>query len=129
MRQNVVINGCETIIEIPSDEVISPVIYSGSDEDYTIDYGNGLRELGGIVQIECTEVISGIIEGHKLIKLPFTNTFDFQATAMNVVDIPNSLTSESAFITKVENGYTIYATARATNTKTIPVKWSAKGVI
>lgn len=40
----------------------SPVYYSGSDEDYSIDYGNGLRELGGIVQIECTRVTSGIIE-------------------------------------------------------------------
>lgn len=63
MRQKVIINGYETIIEIPSNEVASPVYYSGSDEDYSIDYGNGLRELGGIVQIECTEVTSGIIEG------------------------------------------------------------------
>lgn len=47
---------------------------------------------------------------------------------MNVVDTPNNLLVNQ-LITKVENGYTIYATARATNTKTIPVKWSASNLI
>lgn len=105
------------------------VTYTGSDEEYSIDYGNGLKELGGIAQVACTEVTSGIIEGTKVIELPFTNTLDFQATAMNVADSPNVITGESVFITKVSNGYKLYATAKATQSTTIPVKWTAKGVI
>lgn len=127
MQQIVNINGYETVIEIPEGQVLSPVKHSGNKSDFRINYGNGLVKVGGIVEIECNEVTSGIIEGTKVIELPFGTTYDFQATAMNVIDAPSVITGESAFITEVRNGYKIYATAKSTQSKTIPVKWSAEG--
>lgn len=122
------INGYETVIELTS-EIPSAVSHSGSKENYAIEYGNGLKEIGGIVQVQCAEVTAGVVEGTFIVKLPFTTTYDFQATAMNVADLPTNITGESVFIAEVSNGYKVYATAKANRSKTIPVKWSAKGLL
>lgn len=129
MRQLVNINGFETYIDIPESEVISPVRAEGDKTNYTIRYGNNVVEVGGIVTVEAGIVTDGIVEGTKNIPLPFRQVLDFQATAMNVISDPASLTGESCFITEIEGGFKVYATAKSTETRQIPVKWSAKGII
>lgn len=104
-------------------------LITGDKNNYRINYGNGLVEMGGIVQIECSVVTTGVVEGTHVVELPFSNLLHFDAVAMNVVDSPDSITGEDAFVTDVTNGFKIYATAKATSTHTIPVKWIAKGVM
>lgn len=129
MQQVVNINGYETVIEIPEGQVLSPVTYSGDNSNFRIDYGNGLVKVGGIVAIECNSVTPQLIEGVKVMELPFSQVYDFQATAMNVSDSPDNIAGEGAFITEQSGVYKIYAHAKATSTHTIRVKWSAEGYI
>lgn len=124
----IIINGIPTPVTFPR-EALSEVRTFGSKDDYRIEYGNGLVELGGIVNVQANTVKEGIIEGTYDVELPFNTTYDFQATAMNVTSDASILTSENAFITEISNGYKIYATAASNQSKTISVKWSAKGVI
>ena len=92
MQQVVNINGYETVIEIPESQVLSPVRVKGDQSNYEIEYGNGLKELGGIVEVQATAVKAGVIEGVQRIELPFFKTLDFQVTAINVSASPAVLT-------------------------------------
>lgn len=119
MKQLVNINGYDTIINVPEDQVLSSIKYFGSKEDYSINYGNNLLEHGGIINITVTNG-----EGSKTVKLPFT-VLDFQATA---IDNNTGSIQESCHIEFV-NDNTVRVYGRATSNVTIKVKWSAKGVI
>lgn len=128
MRQLVVINGYETVIEIPMEEVLSPVKVQGDQSHYEIEYGNGLKEVGGIVEVQATTAKEGVIEGVQRVELPFHRTLDFQVTAINVSASPAVLTGEFAFARLDENTLVVYGTANASEPKTIQVKWTAKGI-
>ena len=128
MRQVVFINGYETVIEIPEGEVLSLVKVQGDQSHYEIEYGNGLKEVGGIVEVQATAAKEGVIEGVQRIKLPFYKTLDFQVTAINVSASPAVLTGEFAFARLDENTLVVYGTANASEPKTIQVKWTAKGI-
>lgn len=128
MKQVVIINGYETVIEIPESQVLSPVKAQGDQSHYEIEYGNGLKEVGGIVEVQATSVRDGVVEGVQRVELPFYKTLDFQVTAINVSASPAVLTGEFAFAHLDENTLVVYGTANASEPKTIQVKWTAKGI-
>lgn len=128
MKQVVNINGYETVIEIPAGEMLSPIKVQGDQSNYEIEYGNGLKEVGGIVEVQATTVKDGVIEGVQRVELPFYNTLDFQVTAINVTASPAELTGEFAFARLENNTLVVYGTANANEPKTIQVKWTAKGL-
>ena len=128
MQQVVNINGYETVIEIKETDVISPVKVQGDQSHYAIEYGNGLKEVGGIVEVQATTAKEGVIEGVQRVELPFVKTLDFQVTAINVSASPAVLTGEFAFARLDENTLVVYGTANASEPKTIQVKWTAKGI-
>lgn len=128
MKQVVNINGYETVIEIPESQVLSPVKVQGDQSHYEIEYGNGLKEVGGIVEVQATTAKEGVIEGVQRVELPFVKTLDFQVTAINVSASPAVLTGEFAFARLDENTLVVYGTANASEPKTIQVKWTAKGI-
>lgn len=129
MKQVVIINGYETVIEIPESQVLSPVKAQGDQSNYEIEYGNRLKEVGGIVEVQATSVKEGVIEGVKRVELPFYKTLDFQVTALNVSASPAVLTGEFAFARLDGKALVVYGTANASEPKTIQVKWTAKGLI
>ena len=122
MKQVVNINGYETVIEIKEEDVLSPVKVQGDQSHYEIEYGNGLKEVGGIVEVQATTVKEGVIEGVQRVELPFVKTLDFQVTAINVSASPAVLTGEFAFARLDENTLVVYGTANASEPKTIQVK-------
>ena len=128
MKQVVNINGYETVIEIKEEDVLSPVKVQGDQSHYEIEYGNGLKEIGGIVEVQATSAKEGVIEGVQRVELPFHKTLDFQVTAINVSASPAVLTGEFAFARLDENTLVVYGTANASEPKTIQVKWTAKGI-
>ena len=128
MKQVVNINGYETVIEIKEEDVLSPVKVQGDQSHYEIEYGNGLKEVGGIVEVQATTAKKGVIEGVQRVELPFVKTLDFQVTAINVSASPAVLTGEFAFARLDENTLVVYGTANASEPKTIQVKWTAKGI-
>ena len=128
MKQVVNINGYETVIEIPEVEMLSPVKVQGDQSNYEIEYGNGLKEIGGVVEVQATSVKDGVIEGVQRVELPFYKTLDFQVTAINVTASPEELTGEFAFARLDNNTLVVYGTANANEPKTIQVKWTAKGL-
>lgn len=128
MKQVVIINGYETVIEIPDGQVLSPVKVQGDQSHYEIEYGNGLKEVGGIVEVQATSAKEGVIEGVQRVELPFHKTLDFQVTAINVSASPAVLTGEFAFARLDGNTLVVYGTANASEPKTIQVKWTAKGI-
>ena len=129
MKQVVNINGYETVIEIPAGESISPIKVQGDQSHYEIEYGNGLKEVGGIVEVQATTVKDGVIEGVQRVELPFYNTLDYQVTAINVTASPTELTGEFAFARLDNNTLVVYGTANSNEPKTIQVKWTAKGIV
>ena len=128
MKQVVNINDYETVIEIPEGEMLSPIKVQGDQSNYEIEYGNGLKEVGGIVEVQATSVKEGVIEGVQRVELPFYKTLDFQVTAINVTASPEELTGEFAFARLDNNTLVVYGTANANEPKTIQVKWTAKGL-
>ena len=128
MQQIVYINGYKTRIEIPENQVLSPVKVQGDQSNYEIEYGNGLKEVGGIVEVQATSAKEGVIEGVQRVELPFYKTLDYQVTAINVSASPAVLTGEFAFARLDENTLVVYGTANSNETKTIQVKWTAKGL-
>lgn len=128
MRQIVIINGYETVIEIPDGQVLSPVKVQGDQSNYEIEYGNGLKEVGGIVEVQATSVRDGVVEGVQRVELPFYKTLDFQVTALNVSASPAVLTGEFAFARLDDKVLVVYGTANSNEAKTIQVKWTAKGI-
>lgn len=129
MQQVVFINGYETVIEIPDGQVLSPVKVQGNQSNYAIEYGNGLKEVGGVVEVQATSVRDGVIEGVQRVELPFYKTLDFQVTALNVSASPAVLTGEFAFARMDGNVLVVYGTANSNEAKAIQVKWTAKGIV
>lgn len=128
MQQVVNINGYETVIEIPESQMLSPVKVQGDQSHYEIEYGNGLKEVGGIVEVQATTAKEGVIEGVQRVELPFVKTLDFQVTAINVSASPAVLTGEFAFARLDDKVLVVYGTANSNEAKTIQVKWTAKGI-
>lgn len=129
MQQVVFINGYETVIEIPDGQVLSTVKTQGDQSHYEIEYGNGLKEVGGVVEVQATSVRDGVIEGVQRVELPFYKTLDFQVTALNVSASPAVLTGEFAFARMDGNVLVVYGTANSNEAKAIQVKWTAKGIV
>lgn len=129
MQQVVFINGYETVIEIPDRQVLSPVKVQGDQSNYEIEYGNGLKEVGGVVEVQATSVRDGVIEGVQRVELPLARTLDFQVTAINVSASPAVLTGEFAFARLDGNVLVVYGTANSNEAKAIQVKWTAKGIV
>ena len=128
MKHVVNINGYETVIDIKAEDVLSPVKVQGDQSHYEIEYGNGLKEVGGIVEVQATTVKEGVIEGVQRVELPFVKTLDFQVTAINVSASSAVLTCEFAFAPLDEKTLFVYGSANASEPKTIQVKWTAKGI-
>lgn len=128
MQQVAIINGYETVIEIKEEDVLSPVKVQGDQSHYEIEYGNGLKEVGGIVEVQATSIKEGVIEGVQRVELPLHRTLDFQVTAINVSASPAVLTGEFAFARLDDKVLVVYGTANSNEAKTIQVKWTAKGI-
>lgn len=129
MQQVVLINGYETVIEIPENQEISTVKAQGDQSHYEIDYGNGLKEVGGVVEVQAASVRDGVIEGVQRVELPFYKTLDFQVTALNISASPAVLTGEFAFARLDGNILVVYGTANSNEDKALQVKWTAKGIV
>lgn len=129
MQQVVFINGYETVIEIPDEQVLSTVKAQGDQSHYEIDYGNGLKEVGGVIEVQAASVRDGVIEGVQRVELPFYKTLDFQVTAINISASPAVLTGEFAFARLDGNILVVYGTANSNEDKAIQVKWTAKGIV
>lgn len=129
MQQVVLINGYETVIEIPEYQGISTVKVQGDQSRYEIDYGNGLKGVGGVVEVQAASVRDGVIEGVQRVELPFYKTLDFQVTAINISASPAVLTGEFAFARLDGNILVVYGTANSNEDKAIQVKWTAKGIV
>lgn len=129
MQQVVFINGYETVIEIPDGQVLSTVKVQGDQSNYAIEYGNGLKEVGGVVEVQATSVRDGVVEGVQRVELPFARTLDFQVTALNVSASPAVLTGEFAFARLDDKVLVVYGTANSNEAKAIQVKWTAKGIV
>ena len=108
--------------------MLCPVKVQGDQSHYEIEYGSGLKEVGGIVEVQATTAKEGVIEGVQRVELPFVKTLDFQVTAINVSASPAVLTGEFAFARLDDNTLVVYGTANASEPKTIQVKWTAKGI-
>lgn len=129
MQQVVLINGYETVIEIPENQEISTVKAQGDQNHYEIEYGNGLKEVGGVVEVQAASVRDGVVEGVQRVELPFYKTLDFQVTAINISASPAVLTGEFAFARLDGNVLVVYGTANSNEAKAIQVKWTAKGIV
>lgn len=99
----------------------------GDANSYTINYLNGVVEVGGIKQVQANPVTSGIIEGVVSIPLPLSTVLNAQATAMNVTEAPGTLNGERAHIAVEGTTLKVYVSANANSSATIPVSWTVKG--
>lgn len=130
MKQQLIeINGVETPVGIPDDQVLSPVETSGDKSNFRIDYGNGLTKVGGVVRVSATPVTDGVIEGVHNIVTPFAKLLNYTAVAMNVPEPASVVSGENVFVADTDTGFRIYATAKAAAAKTIQVRWSAEGIM
>lgn len=123
------INGYLTPIEIEDSQLnhLSVVSVEGDKTAYRIEYGHGLVEAGGTVEITVTPAKDGVVEGTVSIDTGLT-IINAHATAMNLAVPASVATGENAFIAVTDKTLKIYATANATTEKTVAVMWSVKGV-
>lgn len=133
---NADINGYVTPIHIDYEQLptLSPIVVtdatgggSGDANSYTIDYGSGLVEKGGVVTFT-TDTSSGQYrEGYARVDLPFT-ILDAQVSAWNVVAGPSDARRESAFLRLDGNTLVIYGWFMGSEHREMKVKWMAKGL-
>lgn len=124
------INGYETPINIPTEQLslLSPLSVTGDMNDYTIDYGNGLVERGGLVTLTTSVEKDGYRETATTVRLPFV-ILDADATALNIVESVNTVYGENAFVRVNGNELGIYGSFIGTQHKQMQIKWRAKGYI
>lgn len=121
MQITVDINGFETPIEFP-DQAIPRVQASGDKSSWTVDFGNGFKQVGGIIAVP----FKNTTEATVTISLPFATLFDFQTTP---VDVQGPL-GEAAHIEFLNDGAVrVYARTSQNYTGDFFVKWSASGVM
>lgn len=97
-----------------------------NESNYSITY-NGFTEIGGIVEVQCSQSQSGHMEGSARVSYPaFTTLLDYQCTAL---DNNTGALFEHAHLGNVQNDkMTVYASVLGNEHKTVRVKWSAKGI-
>lgn len=124
------INGNETQIDIPTEHIssLSPLSVTGDMNDYTIDYGNGLMERGGLVTLTTTVEKDGYHEAATSLQLPFV-ILDADATALNIVESVNTVYGENAFVRVNGNELGIYGSFIGSQHKQMQIKWRAKGYV
>lgn len=114
------INGFETPIEFP-DHAIPQVQTSGDKSSWAVDFGNGFKQVGGILAIPFINET----ETTATLTVPFGTLFDFQATPL---DVKGPL-GEAVHIELQGGGQVrIYARTSQNYTGSFFVKWSASGV-
>lgn len=123
------INGFQTPIEINASglSALSPLKVSGNAESYTIDYGGGLVEVGGVVTFTTDTVEGEYREGYGEVTLPFT-PIDAQVSAWNISDTPQNARRENAFLRTDGKKLVIYGWFLGSSHREMRVKWSAKGI-
>lgn len=124
------INGYETPLDFDDNQlsVLSSVSVSGNVDDYTIEYGNNLVEMGGVVTVTTTVEKDGYREAATQITLPF-EILDAHATALNITESVNTVYGENAFIRIDGNKLGIYGSFIGTRHKEMKIKWTAKGYV
>lgn len=128
MRQVVNINGYETVIEIPEGQELSPVKVKGDQTNYSIEYGNGLKEVGGTVDVNVKSAADGFNDGTQRIELPLFTVLDFQVTLVKTSTALASTVSDSVSA-RLEGGVlVVIGSTNAGESKTIRIKWMAKGI-
>lgn len=121
------INGYETPLDLPLEQGYA----SGNADHYTIDYGNGVIEVGGTAEITTTTLVgtggNAIVEGSGSVRFEnFSTLLDYQATALD--NTTGSFMEHVHIGGATATGMTLYASARTDTHKKIKIKWSAKGV-
>lgn len=95
---------------------------SGDRSNWAVDFGNGFKQVGGIVTISFTNTTESTITK----SLPFTKLLDVQVTPIDV----QGFLGETAHIQILGNNQIrIYARTSQNYTGDFLVKWSASGVV
>ena len=130
MQQVVIINGYETVIEIPESQVVPPVKVDGNSDSYRIDYGNGLVKVGGELTIKTVPVKDGAgrTEGMVTVDLPeFRQVLGFGVVAM---DSDKGSLFEHAHLGQVTfKDMNVYASAISDKAVELKVNWFVEGII
>lgn len=119
MKQYVLINDVPIELDIPDSMTVT---YSGSKENYRIEYGNDLVEVGGIISANFTETVEVITSQ----ELPFKNLLDCQCSPLDVV---GEYQEKSHLQIMSDNLIRIYGQVKEPYTGIMKIKWMAKGVI
>lgn len=115
------INGFETPIEVP-EHAIPQTYVEGDKDSFTVDFGNGFQQVGGIVTIP----FKNATEATKTVSLPFAKLLDFQATP---IDVQGPLGEATHIEILADNKVRVYARTSQAFTGNFNVKWSASGVV
>lgn len=128
MQQTVIINGYSTTIEIPEGQVVSPVSARGDQNNYSIEYGNGLKEVGGTVDVKVMPVADGFNDGMQRINLPLTAVLDFQVTLVKAFTTYTTMVSDSVSARMEDGALVVIGSTNAGEPKALKIKWMAKGI-
>lgn len=128
MQQTVNINGFATTIEIPEGQVVSPVSVRGDQANYSIEYGNGLKEVGGTVDVKVMPVADGFNDGTQRINLPLTSVLDFQVTLVKASTTYTTMVSDSVSARMEDGALVVIGSTNAGEPKALKIKWMAKGI-
>lgn len=128
MQQTVNINGFATTIEIPEGQVVSPVSVRGDQNNYSIEYGNGLKEVGGVVDVKVMPVADGFNDGTQRINLPLTSVLDFQVTLVKASTTYTTMVSDSVSARMEDGALVVIGSTNAGEPKALKIKWMAKGI-
>lgn len=128
MQQTVIINGYPTTIEIPEGQAVSPVAVRGDQANYSIEYGNGLKEVGGTVDVKVMPVADGFNDGTQRINLPLSAVLDFQVTLVKPSTTTTTMVSDSVSARMEDGALVVIGSTNAGEPKALKIKWMAKGI-
>lgn len=128
MQQTVIINGYPTTIEIPEGQAVSPVVVRGDQANYSIEYGNGLKEVGGTVDVKVMPVADGFNDGTQRINLPLSTVLDFQVTLVKASTPYTTMVSDSVSARMEDGALVVIGSTNAGEPKALKIKWMAKGI-
>lgn len=129
MRQTVIINGYETEIDFINEPYQHPTA-QGDETAYTINYGNGLVECGGIATLELNTHNAGanLQEGSATVTLP-TPLSNWLTTNLTITDVGGRVNEHAHIVKNGDNQFTIWGGVHGSGNATMRVHWSIKGKI
>lgn len=127
MGQTVMVNGYETEIEVAGNQPQYTTVH-GDEDKYSIYYGNGLIEYGGIELVNLENQFDGVMGGKVTVYLesPLSNWLSTQVT---VSDVLNRVGERAGIIKKDSESFEIHASVNGSEPVEMKVYWSVKGVL